>query len=166
MRRRRQSEKYATDLSQLNLRFQRPLHSRARPSSEYLSRCYPRGVPSHLLGESGKQTEESSDNDSDSGHGPSRFKANDDATPPPPPPCSLPPNTAENNARYCLFLLFFYIIPNLRQLTSQFENQKLRQLAPKFHEVCRKFFGRQYLYVCVRRYYTFIFSPYQHFPFR
>ncbi|KZC08670.1 Tau-tubulin kinase 1 [Dufourea novaeangliae] len=90
LRRRRQSEKYVTDASQLNLRFQRP-QRRVRPNSEVLSRFSPRGVPSHLLGEAGKQTEESSDNDSDSG-GPPNAQ-------PPPPPTSLPPHVAENNAR-------------------------------------------------------------------
>lgn len=88
LRRRRQSEKYVTHASQLNLRFQRPQHR--RPSSEVLSRFYPRGVPSYLL-DVGKRTEESSDNDSDSS-GPPNTQA-------PPPPTSLPPHVAENNAR-------------------------------------------------------------------
>ncbi|KAK0167601.1 hypothetical protein PV327_004976 [Microctonus hyperodae] len=88
LRRRRQSEKYVTHASQLNLRFQRP--QRRRPSSEVLSRFYPRGVPSYLL-DAGKRTEESSDNDSDSS-GPPNTQA-------PPPPTSLPPHVAENNAR-------------------------------------------------------------------
>ncbi|XP_076223926.1 tau-tubulin kinase asator isoform X2 [Nomia melanderi] len=92
LRRRRQSEKYVTDASQLNLRFQRP-QRRVRPNSEILSRFSPRGVPSHLLGEAAKQTEESSDNDSDSS-GPAP-----NTQPPPPPPTSLPPHVAENNAR-------------------------------------------------------------------
>ncbi|XP_076164086.1 tau-tubulin kinase asator isoform X1 [Ptiloglossa arizonensis] len=90
LRRRRQSEKYVTDASQLNLRFQRP-QRRIRPNSEVLSRFSPRGVPSHLLGEAAKRTEESSDNDSDSS-GPPNAQ-------PPPPPTSLPPHVAENNAR-------------------------------------------------------------------
>ncbi|KAK2587012.1 hypothetical protein KPH14_010976 [Odynerus spinipes] len=90
LRRRRQSEKYVTDASQLNLRFQRP-QRRMRPNSEVLPRCFPRGVPSHLLGEGGKRTEESSDNDSDSS-GPQN-------TQPPPPPATLPPHVTENNAR-------------------------------------------------------------------
>ncbi|XP_015172163.1 PREDICTED: uncharacterized protein LOC107064249 isoform X1 [Polistes dominula] len=90
LRRRRQSEKYVTDASQLNLRFQRP-QRRMRPNSEVLPRCFPRGVPSHLLGEGGKRTEESSDNDSDSS-GPQNAQ-------PPPPPATLPPHVAENNAR-------------------------------------------------------------------
>ncbi|XP_076618662.1 tau-tubulin kinase asator isoform X4 [Colletes latitarsis] len=90
LRRRRQSEKYVTDTSQLNLRFQRP-QRRIRPNSEVLSRFSPRGVPSHLLGEAAKRTEESSDNDSDSS-GPPNAQ-------PPPPPSSLPPHVAENNAR-------------------------------------------------------------------
>ncbi|XP_057319024.1 uncharacterized protein LOC130663675 isoform X2 [Microplitis mediator] len=88
LRRRRQSEKYVTHASQLNLRFQRP--QRRRPSSEVLSKFYPRGVPSYLL-EAGKRNEESSDNDSDSSGPPN--------TQPPPPPSSLPPHVAENNAR-------------------------------------------------------------------
>ncbi|KOC68797.1 Tau-tubulin kinase 1 [Habropoda laboriosa] len=82
--RRRQSEKYVTDASQLNLRFQ-------RPQRRLLPRYNPRGVPSHLLGETAKRTEESSDNDSDSS-GPPNAQ-------PPPPPTSLPPHVAENNAR-------------------------------------------------------------------
>ncbi|XP_043249796.1 tau-tubulin kinase homolog Asator isoform X2 [Colletes gigas] len=90
LRRRRQSEKYVTDTSQLNLRFQRP-QRRIRPNSEVLSRFSPRGVPSHLLGDAAKRTEESSDNDSDSS-GPPNAQ-------PPPPPSSLPPHVAENNAR-------------------------------------------------------------------
>nr|XP_034186999.1 tau-tubulin kinase homolog Asator isoform X2 [Osmia lignaria] len=90
LRRRRQSEKYVTDSSQLNLRFQRP-QRRVRPNSEVLSGFSPRGVPSHLLGEAAKRTEESSDNDSDSS-GPTNAQ-------PPPPPTSLPPHVAENNAR-------------------------------------------------------------------
>ena len=92
LRRRRQSEKYVTDVSQLNLRFQRP-QRRSRPNSEVLSRLSRRGIPLHLLGIAAKQTEESSDNDSDS-TGPQN------AQPPPPPPTSLPPHIAENNARY------------------------------------------------------------------
>lgn len=94
LRRRRQSEKYVTDINQLNLRFQRPSQRRSRPSSEVFPR-YPgaRGVPSHLLGEAGKRTEESSDNDSDSCAAPA-------ALPPPPPPATIPPHVAENNARY------------------------------------------------------------------
>lgn len=91
LRRRRQSEKYVTDASQLNLRFQRP-QRRHRPNSEVLSRFPPRGVLSHFLEEIGKRTEESSDNDSDSS-GPVNAQ-------PPPPPTSLPPDVAENNARY------------------------------------------------------------------
>ncbi|XP_012270730.1 tau-tubulin kinase homolog Asator isoform X3 [Orussus abietinus] len=90
LRRRRLSEKYVTDVSQLNLRFQRP-QRRTRPNSEVLSRFYPRGVPSHLLGEAGKRNEESSDNDSDSSEPPNPQ--------PPPPPTTLPPHVAENNAR-------------------------------------------------------------------
>ncbi|XP_024936854.1 tau-tubulin kinase homolog Asator isoform X2 [Cephus cinctus] len=90
LRRRRQSEKYVTDASQLNLRFQRP-QRRTRPTSEVLPRFYPRGVPSYLLGEAGKRNEESSDNDSDSS-GPPNAQ-------PPPPPTMLPPHVAENNAR-------------------------------------------------------------------
>lgn len=90
LRRRRQSEKYVTDASQLNLRFQRS-QRRVRPTSEVLSRYAQRGVPSHLLGEAAKRTEESSDNESDSS-GPPNVQ-------PPPPPSSLPPHLAENNAR-------------------------------------------------------------------
>lgn len=90
LRRRRQSEKYVTDVSQLNLRFQRPQHV-VRPNSEVLSGFSPRGVPSHLLGEAAKRTAESSDNDSDNS-GPTNAQ-------PPPPPTSLPPHVAENNAR-------------------------------------------------------------------
>ncbi|XP_043483044.1 tau-tubulin kinase homolog Asator isoform X2 [Leptopilina heterotoma] len=90
LRRRRLSEKYVTDASQLNLRFQKP-QGRTRPISEVISRWYPRGVPSHLLGEAGKRTEESSDNDSNSSGA-----ANSQ---PPPPPSSLPPHIGENNAR-------------------------------------------------------------------
>ncbi|XP_076662901.1 tau-tubulin kinase asator isoform X3 [Andrena cerasifolii] len=90
LRRRRQSEKYVTDVSQLNLRFQRP-QRRSRPNSEVLSRLSRRGIPLHLLGIAAKQTEESSDNDSDS-TGPQNAQ-------PPPPPTSLPPHIAENNAR-------------------------------------------------------------------
>lgn len=92
LRRRRQSEKYVTDASQLNLRFQRP-QRRIRSHSEVLSKFSPRGVPSHLLGETAKRTDnESSDNDSDNS-GPPNAQ-------PPPPPTSLPPHVAENNARY------------------------------------------------------------------
>ena len=91
LRRRRMSEKYVTDASQLNLRFQRP-QGRTRPISEVLPRWYPRGVPSHLLGEAGKRTEESSDNDSNSSGPPN--------SQPPPPPSTVPPHVAENNARY------------------------------------------------------------------
>ncbi|XP_068979004.1 tau-tubulin kinase homolog Asator isoform X2 [Bombus flavifrons] len=90
LRRRRQSEKYVTDASQLNLRFQRP-QRRIRSHSEVLSKFSPRGVPSHLLGETTKRTDESSDNDSDNS-GPPNAQ-------PPPPPTSLPPHIAENNAR-------------------------------------------------------------------
>ncbi|KAK9293692.1 hypothetical protein QLX08_011435 [Tetragonisca angustula] len=90
LRRRRQSEKYVTDASQLNLRFQRP-QRRIRSHSEVLSKFSPRGVPSHLLGETAKRTDESSDNDSDNS-GPPNAQ-------PPPPPTSLPPHVAENNAR-------------------------------------------------------------------
>ncbi|XP_033224062.1 tau-tubulin kinase homolog Asator isoform X3 [Belonocnema kinseyi] len=90
LRRRRLSEKYVTDASQLNLRFQRP-QGRSRPISEVLPRWYPRGVPSHLLGEAGKKTEESSDNDSNSSGPPN--------SQPPPPPATIPPHVAENNAR-------------------------------------------------------------------
>ncbi|XP_032667725.1 tau-tubulin kinase homolog Asator isoform X3 [Odontomachus brunneus] len=93
LRRRRQSEKYVTDASQLNLQFQRPQH-RTRPQSEVLPRLSPRGVPSHLLREPGKKSEESSESDSNSS-GPPRS-----ARQPPPPPTSLPPHIAENNARY------------------------------------------------------------------
>ncbi|XP_015123077.1 tau-tubulin kinase homolog Asator isoform X1 [Diachasma alloeum] len=89
LRRRRQSEKYVTDASQLNLRFQRP-QRRARPNSEVLPRFYPRGVPSYLL-DTGKRNDESSDNDSDSSGAP--------ISQPPLPPSSLPPHVAENNAR-------------------------------------------------------------------
>ncbi|XP_014482904.1 PREDICTED: uncharacterized protein LOC106748669 isoform X2 [Dinoponera quadriceps] len=92
LRRRRQSEKYVTDASQLNLQFQRPQH-RTRPQSEVLPRLSPRGVPSHLLREPGKKSEESSESDSNSS-GPPRS-----ARQPPPPPTSLPPHIAENNAR-------------------------------------------------------------------
>lgn len=98
LRRRRQSEKYVTDASQLNLRFQRP-QRRTRPNSEVLPRYYPRGVPSYLL-DSGKRNDESSDNDSDSSGPPN--------TQPPPPPSSLPPHVAENNARYDFFLIFIF----------------------------------------------------------
>ncbi|XP_017764470.1 PREDICTED: uncharacterized protein LOC108553902 isoform X2 [Eufriesea mexicana] len=90
LRRRRQSEKYVTDASQLNLRFQRP-QRRIRSHSEVLSKFSPRGVPSHLLGETAKRTDESSDNDSDNS-GPPNAQ-------PPAPPTSLPPHVAENNAR-------------------------------------------------------------------
>ncbi|XP_076754507.1 tau-tubulin kinase asator isoform X1 [Xylocopa sonorina] len=90
LRRRRQVEKYVTDASQLNLRFQRP-QRRIRSHSEVLSKFSPRGVPSHLLGEAAKQTEESSDNDSENSSPPNAQ--------PPPPPTSLPPHVAENNAR-------------------------------------------------------------------
>ncbi|XP_011352103.1 uncharacterized protein LOC105287926 isoform X1 [Ooceraea biroi] len=92
LRRRRQSEKYVTDASQLNLQFQRPQH-RTRPQSEVLPRLSPRGVPSHLLREPGKKSEESSESDSNSS-GPPRSGRQ-----PPPPPASLPPHIAENNAR-------------------------------------------------------------------
>lgn len=92
LRRRRQSEKYVTDASQLNLRFQRP-QRRTRPISEEIrSRYAQRGVPSHLLGKAAKRTEESSDNESDSSGPPN-------VQPPPPPPSSSPPHLAENNAR-------------------------------------------------------------------
>lgn len=90
LRRRRQSEKYVTDASQLNLRFQRP-QRRIRSHSEVLFKFSPRGVPSHLLAETAKRTDESSDNDSDNS-GPPNAQ-------PPPPPTSLPPHVAENNAR-------------------------------------------------------------------
>ncbi|XP_070153563.1 tau-tubulin kinase homolog Asator isoform X1 [Polyergus mexicanus] len=89
LRRRRQSEKYVTDASQLNLQFQRPQH-RTRPQSEILPRLSPRGVPSHLLREPDKKSEESSESDSS---GPPK------SAQPPPPPTSLPPHIAENNAR-------------------------------------------------------------------
>ncbi|XP_018049254.1 PREDICTED: uncharacterized protein LOC108687803 isoform X1 [Atta colombica] len=92
LRRRRQSEKYVTDASQLNLQFQRPQH-RTRPQSEIL-RLSPRGVPSHLLREPGKKSEESSESDSNSS-GPPKSSSRQ----PPPPPTSLPPHIAENNAR-------------------------------------------------------------------
>ncbi|XP_034952595.1 tau-tubulin kinase homolog Asator isoform X2 [Chelonus insularis] len=85
LRRRRQSEKYVTHASQINAR-----PPRWKPRSEMLSWFHTRGVPSCLL-DSGKRTEESSDNDSDSSGLPS--------TQPPPPPSSLPPHVAENNAR-------------------------------------------------------------------
>ncbi|XP_046741888.1 uncharacterized protein LOC124408761 isoform X3 [Diprion similis] len=92
LRRRRLSEKYVTDASQLNLHFQRPQH-RPRPISEILPymQLYARGVPSYLLGEGGKRSEESSDNESDHS-GPPNAQ-------PPPPPTSVPPHGAENNAR-------------------------------------------------------------------
>lgn len=93
LRRRRQSEKYVTDASQLNLQFQRPQH-RTRPQSEVLPRLSPRGVPSHLLRESDKKSEESSESDSNSSGPPKSARQ------PPPPPTSLPPHIAENNARY------------------------------------------------------------------
>lgn len=93
LRRRRQSEKYVTDASQLNLQFQRPQH-RTRPQSEVLPRLSPRGVPSHLLREPGKKSEESSESDSNSSGPPKSARQ------PPPPPTSLPPHIAENNARY------------------------------------------------------------------
>ncbi|XP_008202443.1 tau-tubulin kinase homolog Asator isoform X2 [Nasonia vitripennis] len=101
LRRRRQSEKYVTDASQLNLRFQRPQQRRPRPSSELLPRFYPRGVPSHLLGGAASKREESSDNDSDSSAAAvaAAARQQQQAPPPPPPPSSLPPHTAENNAR-------------------------------------------------------------------
>ena len=106
LRRRRQSEKYVTDASQLNLRFQRP-QRRIRSHSEVLSKFSPRGVPSHLLGETTKRTDESSDNDSDNS-GPPNAQ-------PPPPPTSLPPHIAENNARYlydCGIYIYIYIYIN------------------------------------------------------
>ncbi|XP_011495946.1 PREDICTED: uncharacterized protein LOC105360678 [Ceratosolen solmsi marchali] len=95
LRRRRQSEKYVTDTSQLNLRFQRPKQRRPRPSSELLPRFNPCGIPTHLLGEVVAQHEESSDNDSDS----SGMQLAVRTQLPPPPPSSLPPHAAENNAR-------------------------------------------------------------------
>ena len=98
LRRRRQSEKYVTDASQLNLRFQRPQHRKPRPSSELLSPFYLRGVPSHLLGEVLKRPEESSDNDSDSS-GAQADRDQPNQLPPPPPPSCLPPHATENNAR-------------------------------------------------------------------
>lgn len=101
LRRRRQSEKYVTDASQLNLRFQRP-QRRIRSHSEVLSKFSPRGIPSHLLAETAKRTDESSDNDSDNS-GPPNAQ-------PPPPPTSLPPHVAENNARYINFFFFTYRI--------------------------------------------------------
>lgn len=100
LRRRRQSEKYVTDASQLNLRFQRPQQRRPRPSSELLPRFYPRGVPSHLLGGAASKREESSDNDSDSSAAAvAAARQQQQALPPPPPPNSLPPHATENNAR-------------------------------------------------------------------
>jgi tau tubulin kinase len=95
LRRRRQCEKYVTDSSQLNLRFQRPKQRRPRPSSELLPRFNPCGVPTHLLGEVIGQNEESSDNDSDS----SGVQLAVQVQLPPPPPSTLPPHAAENNAR-------------------------------------------------------------------
>ncbi|XP_066599003.1 tau-tubulin kinase homolog Asator isoform X2 [Prorops nasuta] len=90
LRRRRQSEKYVTDASQLNLRFQRHQH-RTIPNAEVHIKIFSRGIPSLLLGEAAKRTEESSDNDSDNSGPPN--------TQPPPPPTSIPPHVAENNAR-------------------------------------------------------------------
>ncbi|XP_058800725.1 tau-tubulin kinase homolog Asator isoform X2 [Phymastichus coffea] len=98
LRRRRQSEKYTRDMSQLNFRFQRPQQQRTRPNSEILPRFYARGVPSHLIDEIAKQPTESSDNDSDSCNG-LAIKTSDEPPSLPPPPCCLPPHTAENNAR-------------------------------------------------------------------
>lgn len=92
LRRRRQSDKYVTDVSQLNLRFARP--------QQRQTVAPPRGVPSHLLGEfpPKKPQDESSDNESE-------------GLAPPPPPATLPPHAAENNARLlfptkCLLFCF------------------------------------------------------------
>ncbi|KAJ8683700.1 hypothetical protein QAD02_019492 [Eretmocerus hayati] len=116
LRRRRQSDKYVTDASQLNLRFQRPgtagsyQQNRIRPSSELAPGYFrSRGVPSHLLADkqsqqqvksrqqSGQAPGESSDESGDSGDQPRSDMRLE--MPPPPPPSSLPPHTAENNAR-------------------------------------------------------------------
>lgn len=128
LRRRRLSEKYVTDTSQLNLQFPRA-RGRSRPISEVISRWYPRGVPSHLLGEAGKRTEESSDNDSNSSGA-----ANSQ---PPPPPSSLPPHIGENNARY-VNLCFFYNSRTLKLLNSQFSAINLSKLLSSQIVISRK----------------------------
>lgn len=111
LRRRRQSEKYVTDASQLNLQFQRPQH-RTRPQSEVLPRLSPRGVPSHLLREPDKKSEESSESDSNSSGPPKSAQ-------PPPPPTSLPPHIAENNARYdCYKYVYLSDLYNLYSRVS------------------------------------------------